>query len=284
MNNSKAKLLPAAEADWDTPDQQVVRKLVEDFPFEMPLLVDLGAARALCSPRISTILSENGKYFRSGNLRHANASVSVVGLMKWGYNSPVGRQITAAVTHIHGQHGISDEEMWYALATLVRQPIVWIERYGWRPMEAPEKEALFQFWREVGKRMRLSDPPVDFSALERLFCEYEYRHFAQAPQNKQMVEVARREWVGRFPFGLRWMANAIFLSVLEEPIRQTLGLPQPWRMTERAISAFFLFRRRLLATFPRMRQSWWAGGWALVRGNEAESLQYILGMTIPSES
>jgi hypothetical protein len=213
---------------------------------------------------------------RNGQARHANASDAAVALLKVGYASPAGRRMIAEIRRIHGPLGIPDEEMWYSLATLACQPMEWIERYGWRPLEPLEKESLLSFWREVGIRFELSDPPSDARAMEEFLRDHERSHFALAPQNEQMAQVAEREWLTRFPRGMRWLARLIFLSVLDSRIRDCLGLPHPSHWTRRTVSRFFLFRRRVLKMFPTLRRSWWAGGWALHRANATDGLRNSL--------
>ena len=68
---------------------------------------------------------------------------------------------------MHGRFPITNDELLYVLTTFIYEPIRWIERYGWRPLAANEKQALFQFYREVGRRMNIQDIPEDVEAFEQ---------------------------------------------------------------------------------------------------------------------
>jgi hypothetical protein len=212
---------------------------------------------------------------RSGEARHANTSQAVVSLLAAGYASPLGQRIIAEIMRIHEPLGIPNEEMWYALATLARQPIEWIDRFGWRRLASSEKDALYWFWREVGLRLQLTGAPADPQAMEEFLHDYERSHFALAPENQQMVAVAQQEWLTRFPHGLRWAARAIFLSVLDNRIRESLGLPHPSPWIQQAVASFFLMRRHALAVSPALRRSWWAGGWAVDRVKTSQSSRFL---------
>jgi hypothetical protein len=258
-------------------DEQLVRKIVEDFPFEMQLLVDLGAARILCSPRISAIINGTGRYARDTDRRHGNTNVAIVGLMKWGLTSPRGEKMISRLIDSHAPHGITNEEMWYAISTLVCMPIDWLRRVGWRRLGSREEEAIFRFWREVGVRMQLTDPPKTLSAFDAFRRDYERRHFAPSPQNTLMGDIARREWLGRFPTWLRPPADAFFLSLLDDSMREALSLPKPWAVTRWLVAVTARVRRYAMAASPRLRRSWWAGAWAIDHVDEDAALVDLTG-------
>jgi hypothetical protein len=271
-----ADTLPTAPS-WDSTDQRLVRQLVADFPVELPLLVELASARTFASPRISAIMVRSGKYLRDAHQRNANLNVAVLGLMRLGYDSPIGRRMIAELVRIHEPLTIENEDMWYALCLGVSVPIGWLEWAGWRSLSAEEKQALFQFWRAVGLQLGLHDPPADLSSCVRFVADYERRMFAQAPQTKVMGEIARREWVERFPVLFQPVADAVFRSVIDESLGRAFDQPLPCAVTRQMALSIFVLRRILLRAIPPLRRSWWVGQWAIDRVDEATIMPELLG-------
>src|SRR4051794_33334091 len=86
-------------------------------------------------------------------------------MMEYGYDSDRGRRALERMNHIHERFRIANSDFLYVLTTFIFEPIRWNERFGWRPMAANERLALFHFWREVGLRMKIRDIPEDYDSL-----------------------------------------------------------------------------------------------------------------------
>ena len=47
---------------------------------------------------------------------------------------------------------------------------------------------MFYFWREVGRRMGIADPPESYEAFERFNLDYERQHFRYTDANRRVAE------------------------------------------------------------------------------------------------
>ena len=82
------------------------------------------------------------------------------------------------------------------LSTFVFEPICWIQRFGWRPLDAAESVALFHFWREVGTRMHIEDIPATGEEFERYNRDYETTHFRPNPGSQRVAAATTRMFAG----------------------------------------------------------------------------------------
>ena len=57
--------------------------------------------------------------------------------------------------------------MLYVFLTFVFAPIRWLEPFGRRPMTEHEMTAWFHYYRELAKRMGISEIPADRAGLRR---------------------------------------------------------------------------------------------------------------------
>jgi hypothetical protein len=97
-----------------------------------------------------------------------------------------------------------------------------------------------------------------------------------------MGEIARREWVERFGVPFRPIADAVFRSVIDEPLGRALELPLPRAVTRRMVLSVFVLRRALLRMIPPLRRSWWGGQWAIDRTDESTVMPELLGAGAPA--
>ena len=100
---------------------------------------------------------------------------------------------------MHRRFEIANDDFLYVLSTMVFEPIRWNERFGWRPLVENERLATFHFWREVGRRMAITDIPEDFAEFERYNVEYERARFRYAESNQRVSEATRDMFLAWFP-------------------------------------------------------------------------------------
>ncbi len=271
---------PYSTEEADPSDvNSIVRRLLEDFPIDFPLAMELGGLRLLAAPEISRLLVSAQGYLERRSDRHAAALGAALELLRHGCEGPVGRRILAAIGEAHSRHAIPVELELYSLSVLVLDPVRWIARYGWRPIESAEREALAHFWHNAALRMGLPDPPQGFSDWEVFQRETERRLHGAAAENHRMVDIACREFAQRFPRGSRGMAKLIVSSLIDSSLHAHLGLPHPRRSMRALIHGAFRLRRRAMAALAPIRNSWWSGRWALPELRAAE-----LGGTIVSSA
>jgi ER-bound oxygenase mpaB/B'/Rubber oxygenase, catalytic domain len=177
-----------------------------EFPFGTTRALEFALFRTYCVPSISALPDSTGEFLARAQKRCDDTDLSVSELIEWGYDSDRGRRALRRMNQIHGRFAISNEDYLYVLSTFIYEPIRWNERYGWRPMCEQERLGFFYFWREVGRRMRIKDLPIDFAAFEEYNREYERQHFHFTAAN-QRIGAANCSSPGSPSTSHRWYAR-----------------------------------------------------------------------------
>src|SRR6476661_3549622 len=130
-----------------------------EFPWDVVRALEVALMRTFCSPRISSLLHRTGEFRKHGQKRYDDTALLVAEFMQNGYDNARGEQALNHINKIHGVYQIANEEFLFVLSTFVFLPIQWIDAYGWRKTTNNERQALFYFFREVGRRMKIQNIP-----------------------------------------------------------------------------------------------------------------------------
>src|SRR6478672_1041944 len=133
-----------------------------EFPWDSIRALEFALFRTYCVPSISALLDRTGEFRERPQKRYDDTEIIVNELLEYGYDSDRGRRALERMNRIHERFHIANSDFLYVLTTFIYEPIRWNARFGWRPMAANERLALFHFWREVGSRMNIRDIPEDF--------------------------------------------------------------------------------------------------------------------------
>jgi hypothetical protein len=138
-----------------------------DFPFDTTRALEFALFRTFCVPSISALLDRTGEFQHRAQKRYDDTDILVSELIEWGYDSERGKRALLRINQLHGRFTIANEDFLYVLSTFIYEPIRWNRRFGWRLMCEQERLALFYFWRQIGRRMKISQLPDDYDAFER---------------------------------------------------------------------------------------------------------------------
>jgi hypothetical protein len=193
----------------------------------MTRALEFALLKTFCAPRISAILHQTGEFEHRPQKRYDDTGLIMGNVLKWGYDSPQGRQAIARMNQIHSHYPICNEDFLYVLSASLFEPIRWNQRYGWRRMTATEKEALFHFWRAIGVRMGIQDLPTTAAALEAFNLDYEARHFTYSADNATIAQAVvglMQQWV---PRPLRPLVPSVVATLMDAPMRKAMGIAEP---------------------------------------------------------
>jgi len=157
----------------------------------------------------------------------------------------------ARVNWLHSQYNISNDDFLYTLSLFVNEPIVWAERYGWRPLSPLERHAFYIYWVEIGKRMGIQDIPKSMEELMLWSKEYEGKCMVPDPINAEVASYTLDELLFAVPeaFGLKTFAQRISICLLEDVVRVSMLQPeQPW---------YLHALMKLLMSIVAFVQRWW---------------------------
>lgn len=225
-----------------------------EFPWDTTRSLELALFRTFAVPSVAAVLDSSGEFGRAAQKRYDDTDLILSTIVEEGYDSAEGKRAIRLMNRIHSRFQISNEDFLYVLSSFVFEPIRWNARFGWRPLIEAEKLATFEFWREVGRRMAIEEIPESYADLERYNQEYERALFRRTEQAERIARATRDMFLAWFP-GLprRFGAQAIY-ALMDEPLLDAFGFPQPPRALRSTVESALRARGRFVAMLPPRRR------------------------------
>ncbi len=245
--------------DPERDHQQIVRLTgMVEFPWDTARALEFALFRTFASPRISGLLARTGEFTARPQRRYDDTDLLIAEFVEHGYDSPRGRRAIARMNAIHGRFRIRNVDYLYVLSTFTFEPQRWITRFGWRAPTEGERQAAFVFWREVGDRMGIEDLPSDRASFERFNRDYEDAHFRYARSNEIVGRATRDLFLSwMLPAPLRPLGARGVHAMMDAPLLDAFGFPQPTVAERRLVAAVMRTRARTLARMPPRRRPVW---------------------------
>jgi hypothetical protein len=238
-----------------------------EFPWDTTRALELALFRTFAVPSIGELLASTGEFIARTRKRYDDTDLLISSFAETGYDSEEGRRAIRRMNRIHGRFGIANEDLLYVLSTFVFEPIRWNERHGWRPVVEVERQATFEFWREVGRRMAIQDLPESYAAFERFNIEFERERFAYSDGGRRVADATLR----MFSRGIPGVRRAI-CALLDEPLLAALRLERPTQAERRLAGAALRARSSVVRRLPprrrprvrtALRRRTYASGWTI---------------------
>jgi dephospho-CoA kinase len=195
------------------------------FPWDITRALELALLKTFCLPSISGLLQRTGEFEQRPRKRYDDTGLMVAELLRHGPDSPIGHSVIQRMNRIHGAYAISNDDFLYVLSTFVAEPIRWLERYGWRPLERNEQQALFRFWQHVGQRMGIQTIPESLDALMALHSQTEQQLFRTASSNQRIADATLAMLLSEWPTPLQPTVRRLLMAVVPVEVATPLG----WR-------------------------------------------------------
>ncbi len=222
-----------------------------EFPFDTTRALEFALFRTFCVPSIGALLDRTREFGERAQKRYDDTDLILSELMELGYDSERGRRALARMNEIHGRFKIINDDFLYVLSTFVFEPARWNARFGWRPQHENENIAQFHFWREVGIRMHIRDVPEDRAEFERFNLDYERAHFAGTAASRRVCDATIKMFQAWMPRPLRGLVAPIMASLMDDRLRESVGLPAPPGWIGRVAGVALRLRGRLARLSPR---------------------------------
>jgi ER-bound oxygenase mpaB/B'/Rubber oxygenase, catalytic domain len=212
--------------------------------------LQLAFYRTYAIPSISRLLEQAGELIGRPRKRAIDTALLMLELVDHGFSHPRGQQVVRRLNRIHRRYKIANDDYLYVLGTLVFVPTRWLERYGWRPVCCHERTATYLFYRELGRRMGIGDIPASYQAFERWFDAFERAHLGVTPASRRLWQASRELLAGRFPAPLGSLAGGLADALLDERLRQAVGIDAPPWPIRAGLHLALRARARLLRLRP----------------------------------
>ena len=231
--------------------ETIFRVRCVDFPWDMTRALELALFRTFASPRIGGLLCATGEFTCAAQRRYDDTDLLLSEIVENGYESERGQRALARMNEIHGRFRICNEDFLYVLSTFVLEPFRWIERFGWRQLTEPERDAWFRFWMGVGRRMGITDVPDDVDVLTGFSAAYERENFLRTDATE---EVARRVidlFASWYPAPARPAVRAAIRALLDPPLLGAIGLREAPGWRQSAVLRALGLRAAVVRMLPR---------------------------------
>jgi mpaB/rubber oxygenase-like protein len=227
-----------------------------EFPWDYNQGTGIAFLRDYGIPSIAALLDRTGEFEHDGVKRYDDTLLVAEEATVEGIDSPRGRAALRRLNRIHGHYDIPEHEFHYVLATTIVGPVEWIRQYGWRDLEPVELAALARLTTRFGEMMGLKGLPTTYDGYLTLLRDYEAEHFAFAEPNRRVTEATIR--IGRevAPAPLRPLARRVTIALMDEPLRQALGMPRQPAWFAGAVRRGLRARARLLRFAPPRRTAY----------------------------
>jgi hypothetical protein len=237
------RLDPYDDADRD---RIVTLTARHDFPWDFDQGTAIAFLRDYGIPSISRLLDRTGQFEDHGVKRYDDTLVFQEEAVAEGVDSPRSKAAVDRLNRIHGHYAIPNHEFQYVLATTIVGPVRWIQRYGWRDLDAKELVAIARFTTRFGELMNITGLPEDYAGYERLLDDYEAEHFALDPANTRVTEATIRIGRETAPWYLKVGFRRVSVALMDEPLRRALGVGDQPRWLVRAVDLGLRARAQVL--------------------------------------
>ena len=226
-----------------------------EFPWDIERALEFALFRTYGVPSISRRLYETREFGTRPRKRYDDTELLLAEIVENGFDSEPGRAALHRINTMHGHFPIANRDFIYILTTFVFEPIRWIERFGWRALTENEKRAIFNYYRELGRRMNITDIPEDFAALERYNRDYERNRFRYAETNHHIGGITRDLLLSFYvPRFLIPIARPFAHALMDEPLLEAMGFPEPPALLRFMMTGALRLRGRLVRWLPERRR------------------------------
>jgi dephospho-CoA kinase len=244
----------APDATLDAEDAALCHRLAGVlFPWDVTRALELALLKTFCVPSISGLLARTGEFEQRPRKRYDDTGLMVAELLRHGPDSAAGGAVIARMNRIHGHYAISNHDFLYVLSTFVAEPIRWLARYGWRPLNPLEQQALFRIWIRVGARMGIAALPTSLEELLAFNSRFEADAFRPAASNRRVADATLAMLLDDWPAPLRPALAPLLRAIADEAVQARLGWPTPPPLAHRAVLGGLRLRSRLANGWQRLR-------------------------------
>lgn len=231
----------------------VALTVLYEFPFDITRSLEFALFRTYAVPSISKLLDSTKEFYERPQKRYDDTDLIVSVILNQGYDSPAGEAALKRMNQMHKRFEIANEDFLYVLSTFIFEPILWNERYGWRRMIETERLALFYCWREIGKRMGISDIPETYEKFEAFKQSFEEQHFQFSETNRKVGTATVNLFLSWFPAVVRPLGRQAIYALMDEPLLRAFGFPAPRRGVRPLVHGALRFLAVCTRVLPKRR-------------------------------
>jgi hypothetical protein len=226
-----------------------------EFPWDTARSLEFALFRTFAVPSISGLLDWTGEFAERPQRRYDDTDLILNEILEHGLDSERGRAAIRRLNQIHGRFSISNDNFLYVMSTFLFEPVRWNERFGWRKSTRTENLAGYYFWRHLGGYMNIKNIPETYEAFEQFNRDYERANFRFAPSNRRIADATLDLFLGWFlPRRLRGLGRSVLYAMMDEPLLEAFGYPNPPAALRRLVEQTIKSRGRIVRFLPERKQ------------------------------
>ncbi|RFU30027.1 hypothetical protein B7463_g6329, partial [Scytalidium lignicola] len=254
-------------------DAQAILRYVSELEF--PKLVTTSLQFALFKtygiPTISHLLVATREFSTPENAtkRYADTGVLIGEFASHHPQSERAIKAIARMNYIHSRYQnagkISNDDMLYTLSVFITEPVAWVERYEWRPMNEMEICAFSTFWKSIGDSMGIDYKDLQHSEwrdgiefyedIKSWAKDYENKYMVPAVTNKKTADELTPVLLFYVPHILKPAAANVVGVLMGDLLRRAMMYPTPSKSYFRLVHVIFETRRFFLRYLSLPRPS-----------------------------
>ncbi|GIJ31181.1 oxygenase MpaB family protein [Micromonospora sediminimaris] len=227
--------------------------LRHEFCWDLRLGLNLAFNRSFSIPEIAAVHTATGELTRRTRKRIDDTGLLMYEMVLNGFDHPRGRSALRRVNQIHRPYGIGNDHYRYVLGCLVVIPTRWIDRYGWRRTCCHERRATHVFYRELGRRMGITDIPETYQEFVGWFDAYDAAHLRPNDDAAAIERATRELLLGRLPRPLTPIGDALVAALYDDRLRAATRVARPAWPVRAGLHAGLRVRAWLLRQLGRPR-------------------------------
>ena len=232
-----------------------------DFPTDMRVGLNLAFYRIFAIPHMAELLVQSGEILNRPKKRAYDTGLIMYEIIANGFDHPRSREMIRLLNRIHMPWPISNDDYRYVLAALMVVPLQWLDRRGWRPLLASERDASVNFYLQVGRLMAIRDAPTTYADAEHLVLDFERRNLRASPAGRRLMESTQQIIVRKLPGPTKRIGPALTSALFDQTeLTDALGLPAPSWPLARLVDGVFLARKVFRRLRPAATESWFEPG------------------------
>lgn len=241
--------------DPETDFTEIYRNLaIYDFPWDTNQALSFALFRTYAVPSIGRLLDETGQFTGACQKRYDDTALLLEAPFVVGFDSTEGRIAIRRVNQMHRMYDISNDDLRYVLSTFVVVPKRWIDDYGWRRFTDVELRATVNYFRELGRRMAITDIPETYDEFMTLMDDYERHHFDFDAGARRVADATMDLMASFYPSPAKPMVDLFSRALMDGPLLEAFRYDVPGRVARRVSFGALKARARLLGVLPSRRK------------------------------
>lgn len=245
----------ATNKDRPAYELTVFRLAAYDFPWDIERALEFALFRTYAVPSISGLLAKTGEFKMRTRKRYDDTELIMSEMVENGLDSARGQAALARMNAMHGAYRIANDDMLYVLSTFILEPIRWIDRFGWRQLTEAERADILAYYRDLGRRMGISDIPETLDAFDAFNRSYEDTQFRYAQSNAEIAKATMDLMLGFYAPRVLWqLGRPVMRALMDPPLLDAMGLASAAGWLQWAVAAGLRARALALRALPKRRR------------------------------